>query len=149
MGCCLTAVCLQVIVLALILVLAGGGATGDWAGYVHRGLVLLVLACPCAIVIATPIPSICAIGETEARVVAVAIAVVTVPPCAAVLCSHGVPPRGAHPWVDCDGEPEWDFLRGRGQGLVDLASDAASPHRMSLPSRFPLRPERSPRDSSR
>ena len=86
MGCCLTAVCLQVIVLALILVLAGGGATGDWAGYVHRGLVLLVLACPCAIVIATPIPSICAIGETEAR--AVAVAVVTVPLCCAVQSRH-------------------------------------------------------------
>ena len=49
--------------MSLTLVLAGGGATGDWSGYVNRGLVLLVLACPCAIVIATPIPSICAIGE--------------------------------------------------------------------------------------
>lgn len=88
MGWCLTAVCLQIIVLALVLVLAGGGATGDWAGYVHRGLVLLVLACPCAIVIATPIPSICAIGETEAHAVAVPIAVVTVPLCCAVQSRH-------------------------------------------------------------
>jgi len=44
------------------LVLVGGGVSGLWTDFVHRGLVLLVLACPCAIVIATPIPSICAIG---------------------------------------------------------------------------------------
>lgn len=56
--------------MSLTLVLAGGGATGDWPGYVNRGLVLLVLACPCAIVIATPIPSICAIGEEELAVLA-------------------------------------------------------------------------------
>jgi len=44
------------------LVLVGGGVSGLWLDFVHRGLVLLVLACPCAIVIATPIPAICTIG---------------------------------------------------------------------------------------
>lgn len=53
----------QVIVLSAALVLLGGGISGRWTDFVHRGLVLLVLACPCAIVVATPIPAICAIGE--------------------------------------------------------------------------------------
>ena len=51
-----------VIVGTLIFVLVGGGVTNDWMSYTHRGLVLLVLACPCAIVIAAPIPSVCAIA---------------------------------------------------------------------------------------
>lgn len=38
------------------------GVTTHWKDYVHRGLVLLILACPCAIVIAAPIPSVCTIA---------------------------------------------------------------------------------------
>lgn len=52
-----------VLVAAVTYVLAGGGSTGDWGTALHRGLLLLVLACPCAIVIAVPIPAVCAIAN--------------------------------------------------------------------------------------
>jgi Cd2+/Zn2+-exporting ATPase len=52
-----------VIMATLCLVVIGGGVSGDWWFYVNRGLVLLILACPCAIVISAPIPSICAISN--------------------------------------------------------------------------------------
>lgn len=51
---------------ALALTCIAGGATGEWHRWLHRSLVLLVLACPCAIVIAAPIPSVCTIA-TAAR----------------------------------------------------------------------------------
>eukprot|EP01034_Spumella_vulgaris_P026033 gene26033-32560_t len=51
-----------VIFATLVLVLVGGGVTGDWRKYVYQGLILLILACPCPIVIAAPIPSVCCIG---------------------------------------------------------------------------------------
>lgn len=51
-----------VLLSAFLLVIVGGGVTGDWNGFVQKGLVLLVLACPCAIVISAPIPSMCAIA---------------------------------------------------------------------------------------
>jgi Zn2+/Cd2+-exporting ATPase len=51
-----------VIIATAIFIIVGGAVTGEWNDYVLRGLVLLVLACPCAIVIAAPIPSICAIA---------------------------------------------------------------------------------------
>lgn len=46
----------------------GGGvdnedaAHGGWMYYTHQGIILLVLACPCSIVIAAPIPAVCAIA---------------------------------------------------------------------------------------
>ena len=46
----------------MLLIVIGGAATEEWQEYVHRGLVLLILACPCAIVIATPIPTMTAIA---------------------------------------------------------------------------------------
>ena len=51
-----------VIIGTIIFVVIGGSITLEWNNYVFRGLVLLVLACPCAIVIAAPIPSVCAIA---------------------------------------------------------------------------------------
>ena len=51
-----------VIIGTILFVVVGGSITLDWNNYVFRGLVLLVLACPCAIVIAAPIPSVCAIA---------------------------------------------------------------------------------------
>jgi Zn2+/Cd2+-exporting ATPase len=51
-----------VLLAAFILVIAGGEVSNDYPTYVHKGLVLLVLACPCAIVIAAPIPSVCTIA---------------------------------------------------------------------------------------
>lgn len=51
-----------ILLAALALVLIGGGLSGDWHTWTDRALVLLVLACPCAIVIAAPIPSVCTIA---------------------------------------------------------------------------------------
>eukprot|EP01034_Spumella_vulgaris_P034650 gene34650-42739_t len=52
-----------VLVAAFLFIVVGGGVSKDWYLYLYRGLVLLVLACPCAIVIAAPIPSVCAIAS--------------------------------------------------------------------------------------
>lgn len=52
-----------VLIATIMLIVIGGGVTGDWPSYFQRGLVLLVLACPCAIVISAPIPAICAIAS--------------------------------------------------------------------------------------
>ena len=51
-----------VIIGTILFVVIGGAITTEWHNYTFRGLVLLVLACPCAIVIAAPIPSVCAIA---------------------------------------------------------------------------------------
>jgi Zn2+/Cd2+-exporting ATPase len=55
-----------ILLAAISLTCIAGGATGEWHRWSHRSLVLLVLACPCAIVIAAPIPSVCTIA-TAAR----------------------------------------------------------------------------------
>jgi Zn2+/Cd2+-exporting ATPase len=52
----------SILLCAIIFVTATGGSTGNWTYAVHRGLLLLVLACPCAIVISAPIPCVCAIA---------------------------------------------------------------------------------------
>ena len=51
-----------VLISTILFIVIGGGVSGEWKTYVNQGIVLLVLACPCAIVIATPIPSVCAIA---------------------------------------------------------------------------------------
>ena len=51
-----------VLVSALVLAVVAGSATHEWHKWTHRALVLLVLACPCSIVVAAPIPSVCAIA---------------------------------------------------------------------------------------
>ena len=56
-----------VLVSALLLVVIGGGVSGDWDLFLFRGLVLLVLACPCAVVISAPIPFTCAIATAAKR----------------------------------------------------------------------------------
>lgn len=51
---------------AVVFVVISGGVLNNWHVAIHRGLLLLVLACPCAIVISAPIPAVCAIA-TAAR----------------------------------------------------------------------------------
>ena len=53
----------SVLLAALLLSVVGGGITGEWQQYTLSALVLLVLACPCALVIAAPVPSCCCIAK--------------------------------------------------------------------------------------
>jgi Cd2+/Zn2+-exporting ATPase len=57
-----------VVVVAAFLVAIGGGAiTGDWRDWATRGLVLLVIACPCALIISTPVAIVSAVGVAAKR----------------------------------------------------------------------------------
>jgi Cd2+/Zn2+-exporting ATPase len=51
-----------VLLIAVGLLVIGGGVSNDWNDSLHKALVMLVLACPCALVIAAPIPAVCAIA---------------------------------------------------------------------------------------
>ena len=44
-----------IMVLAVLVRLIPGAITGDWSTWFYRALVLLVIACPCALVISTPV----------------------------------------------------------------------------------------------
>lgn len=52
-----------VIGLAAAIALVGGGLTGHWSEWFYRGLILLVVACPCALIISTPVAYVSAIGR--------------------------------------------------------------------------------------
>ncbi|HET9660211.1 MAG TPA: cation-translocating P-type ATPase [Thermomicrobiales bacterium] len=56
-----------VVGLAVLLALAGGVVTGDWRDWATRGLVLLVIACPCALIISTPVAIVSAVGVAAKR----------------------------------------------------------------------------------
>jgi Cd2+/Zn2+-exporting ATPase len=51
-----------VLLIVVCLLVIGGGGSNDWNDSLHKALVMLVLACPCALVIAAPIPAVCAIA---------------------------------------------------------------------------------------
>jgi Cd2+/Zn2+-exporting ATPase len=53
----------SVIGLVLLIVLIGGASSGNWVEWQRRGLVLLVLSCPCAVVMAAPVVTSCAISK--------------------------------------------------------------------------------------
>ena len=56
-----------VMVLAVAIYAVGGLATGDFPGWLYRALVLLVIACPCALVISTPVSIVAALAGATRR----------------------------------------------------------------------------------
>ena len=51
-----------IIIFAICFVVIGGGIHGNWHIYVNKGLILLVLACPCSIVLAAPVAALSGIA---------------------------------------------------------------------------------------
>ena len=56
-----------VLLAALIAVVPPLAAGGDWFGWIHRGLVFLVISCPCALVISIPLGFFGGIGGASRR----------------------------------------------------------------------------------
>ena len=52
-----------VVVLAVVVVLAGGLISGAWRVWIYRSLLLLMLSCPCALVLSVPLTFFAGIGS--------------------------------------------------------------------------------------
>jgi Cd2+/Zn2+-exporting ATPase len=56
-----------IVLAALVGVVPPLAGVGDWAVWIYRALVLLVIACPCALVIATPVAVVSALAASARR----------------------------------------------------------------------------------
>ncbi|MCW2924069.1 MAG: Heavy metal translocating P-type ATPase, partial [Thermoleophilia bacterium] len=56
-----------VVLIAVALAVVPGLVTGDWSTWTYRALALLVIACPCSLVISTPVTVVSGIGAASRR----------------------------------------------------------------------------------
>ena len=54
-----------VALVSILYFVIGGATSEDWPDYLERGITMMVLACPCSIVLALPLPAICAMSKAS------------------------------------------------------------------------------------